>query len=479
MPCRWSIKKTAKARWLLLENYLTSVELRGTLVSEDVSHSPQEVAARRVGRPRTVETGGASLALLMRLVRSGIATTRSDLEREADLGRAAATDRLQTLQALGLIVEGDLGRAMGGRAPRIMRFRDEAGSVLAAVVDRTSLAVALTDLAGRLIVEHHEPADLAKGPEAILERLTTLFVWLLDERGGKQQAWGIGLSLPEPVVVDTTDGDAFEFLDLAVLEAWRHFDFESELSLRFGAPTRVHSSVQTMAVGEFKAGVAQDVSDFLFVKLDRSISAGAIMRGELSGGAQGFAGMIGHASTGAVSDRVCRCGNRGCLEALASGQAIAREGDRAARDGRSRYLCDMLGRNGEVTAIDVGHGAQLGDAFCAELLVNCGRLIGDALAPLANLLNPALIVLGGSVAQIGRDPARGGARGDLPAGSSSHYAQPAGGAIAAGRDGGPGRLGPCRTRRDLPTVHGAELGRAWLAAQGALVSGAARRDAGP
>ena len=370
-------------------------------MSEDVSHSPQEVAARRVGRPRTVETGGASLALLMRLVRSGIATTRSDLEREADLGRAAATDRLQTLQALGLIVEGDLGRAMGGRAPRIMRFRDEAGSVLAAVVDRTSLAVALTDLAGRLIVEHHEPADLAKGPEAILERLTTLFVWLLDERGGKQQAWGIGLSLPEPVVVDTTDGDAFEFLDLAVLEAWRHFDFESELSLRFGAPTRVHSSVQTMAVGEFKAGVAQDVSDFLFVKLDRSISAGAIMRGELSGGAQGFAGMIGHASTGAVSDRVCRCGNRGCLEALASGQAIAREGDRAARDGRSRYLCDMLGRNGEVTAIDVGHGAQLGDAFCAELLVNCGRLIGDALAPLANLLNPALIVLGGSVAQSG------------------------------------------------------------------------------
>ena len=236
--------------------------------------SPQEVAARRVGRPRTVETGGASLALLMRLVRSGIATTRSDLEREADLGRAAATDRLQTLQALGLIVEGDLGRAMGGRAPRIMRFRDEAGSVLAAVVDRTSLAVALTDLAGRLIVEHHEPADLAKGPEAILERLTTLFVWLLDERGGKQQVWGIGLSLPEPVVVDTTDGDAFEFLDLAVLEAWRHFDFESELSLRFGAPTRVRSSVQTMAVGEFKAGVAQDVSDFLFVKLDRSISAG-------------------------------------------------------------------------------------------------------------------------------------------------------------------------------------------------------------
>src|SRR5436190_21485106 len=117
----------------------------------------------------------------MSLVRSGTATTRLDLERQAELGRAVITDRLGMLQTLGILAEGEIGRTQGGRAPRHLRFREEAGSVLVAVVERSSLAVALSDLAGNFIVEHHEETDLARGPDAILDRLTTLFIWLLDE----------------------------------------------------------------------------------------------------------------------------------------------------------------------------------------------------------------------------------------------------------------------------------------------------------
>ena len=80
---------------------------------------------------------------------------------------------------------------------------------------------------------------------------------------------------------------------------------------------------------------------------------------------------------------------------MAGGDAMARDGAIAAQEGRSRYLADMLGRNGEITANDIGHGAQLGDAYCAEALARCGRLVGESLAPLVNLLNPAIIVLGG------------------------------------------------------------------------------------
>jgi predicted NBD/HSP70 family sugar kinase len=111
--------------------------------------------------------------------------------------------------------------------------------------------------------------------------------------------------------------------------------------------------------------------------------------------------MIGHAPTGANSSVACHCGSRGCLEAVAGGDAIAREGMTAAQDGRSAYLADILARDLQITAADVGHGAQLGDAFCAELVARCGRLVGESLAPLVNLLNPALIVLGGSAAQSG------------------------------------------------------------------------------
>jgi predicted NBD/HSP70 family sugar kinase len=338
---------------------------------------------------------------VLSLIRGGEATTRLDLEGKAELGRAVVANRLEMLEALGLVSEGELGAAIGGRAPRHMRFVAEAGAILIAVVERSSLAVALADLTGALTVEHHEAIDLAVGPEAVLDRLTSLFIWLLDERGGKDRVWGVGLAMPEPVLIDAGDGDAFGIGALETLQSWRRFDFRSQCSLRFGAPCWVRSGAQAMTIGELKAGAGKGFADILFLKLDRSIGAGVASGGRLHRGALGFAGMIGHAPTGEDSEIVCRCGARGCLEALASGEAIARDGANAARDGRSRYLAEMLEQNGEINAADVSHGAQLGEAFCADILVRSGRLIGQCLAPLVNLLNPAIVVLGGGVAQSG------------------------------------------------------------------------------
>jgi predicted NBD/HSP70 family sugar kinase len=371
----------------------------------DGSERPESLAegaaTRRAGRPRTLDAGGASLSTVLNLVRTGKATTRLDIERESELGRAVVADRLSLLAKLGLVEDGDLGPAIGGRAPRHARFVSDAGTLLVAVVERSSLAVALADLTGALQVEHHEAADLSAGPEAVLERLTTLFVWLLDERGGKAKVWGIGVALPEPVLVDSNDSDAFGIGTLDILRAWRRFDFAAELALRFGAPCSVRGSAQTMTIGELEGDSGQAAADMLFLKLDRSISAGVTSAGRLHRGALGLAGMIGHAPTGETSEIVCHCGARGCLEALASGDAVAREGAAAAQEGRSRYLADMLALQNEVTADDVAHGAQLGDAFCTELLSRCGRLVGQNLAPLVNLLNPAILVLGGALAQSG------------------------------------------------------------------------------
>jgi predicted NBD/HSP70 family sugar kinase len=116
-----------------------------------------------------------------------------------------------------LIAEGGLGPAIGGRAPRNVRFHADAGAILAAHVDRASLSVGLADLEGNLIVEHHEEVDLAAGPEPILDRMTALFIWLLDERGGKERVWAIGIALPEVALVDANEGEAFSIAALAVL----------------------------------------------------------------------------------------------------------------------------------------------------------------------------------------------------------------------------------------------------------------------
>ena len=355
---------------------------------------------RRVGRPATLESGGASLAAILSIVRAG-ALTRLDIERKSELGRAAVADRLAMLERLGLIEESEFGRPQGGRAPRHVRLRGNAGAILVAHVDRMSLAVGIADLVGNLIVEHHEAADLALGPEPILDRLTTLFYWLLDERGGKEAAWAMAVALPEAALVDANDGDTFGIATLEVLGAWRAFDFAAELSLRFGAPALARSNTQMMTLGEMKAGAGLGVEDLVCVRIDRSVSAGVESGGRLHSGAHGLAGLVGHAPTGEAGDVVCRCGAKGCLDAVASAEAVERAALLAAANGRSRYLADVMARHGDVTANDVSHGAQLGDAFCAELLSRCGRLIGESLAPIVNLLNPAVVVLAGGLAHSG------------------------------------------------------------------------------
>ena len=151
-------------------------------------------------------------------------------------------------------------------------------------------------------------------------------------------------------------------------------------------------ATQMLTLGETRAGGARGVLDVLCVRLDRSVSAGVASNGRLHRGAQGRAGLIGHAPTGEAEDVICHCGARGCLDVVASGEALARQALAEARAGHSRYLAEVIERQGEVTANEVIQGAQLGDALCAEMLARSGRLVGEAVAPLVNLLNPAIVV---------------------------------------------------------------------------------------
>lgn len=355
-----------------------------------------KASLRSVGRPRSVEAAQASLALLLNLVRTGTATTRQELERHSELGRAVVSDRLATMIELGLLREGELGQATGGRAPRQMQFRQDAGSILVSAIDQSSIALGIADLNGQMLVEHHEATHLDAGPEVILDRLATIFHWLLQETE-KPAPWGIGLALPGPIEKPATDFETVPVLQS--VQSWQGFPFLERLSRQFSVPIFARSGVQTMTMGEAKAGGGRGLSDLIYVKLGRSISAGLISEGRLHRGAQGAAGMIGHSRVG---DEL--------LEAVAGADAIAREGMVAAEDGRSPYLAQTLERHGELSVVDIGHAAQLGDLFCVELLGRCGRLVGEALAPLANLVNPALIVVGGVVAESGGDSLLAGIR---------------------------------------------------------------------
>jgi len=355
---------------------------------------PQDLTAtqsapRGKGRPRVAETAAPSLVEILNLIRAADPTTRQELERKSELGRAVVADRLTLLTDLGLIDESELGAATGGRAPRLVRLAARRGRILVVTLDQTALGVGVADLAGNLLTEHHEAFELNAPPEILAERLITLLRWSLDRQTSPAGLWGISLSVP-----GTVPGSEGDFLTRtpAVVPAWEGFPLVELLTRSFGAPVWMRSSVDTMTLGELHAGAGQAVSTMLFVKIGRRIGAGLVSDGRLYRGAQGATGLIGALPVHA-GDRA------GTLDAMAGSDMILREGRLAAEDGRSAFLADHLRRAGEITAIDVAQAAQMGDAACAEILTTSGRLIGQVVATLTNTLNPEVIVLSGAIVQ--------------------------------------------------------------------------------
>lgn len=345
---------------------------------------------RGKGRPRNSESAARSLEVVLNLVRTGQATTRQELERTSELGRAIVADRLATLGEMKLVDESALATPTGGRAPRLVQFNRDAGRILVATLDQTAIGVGVADLAGSLQLEHHEARDLSMPPENTTARLGTLFEWLLEKEARTLPVWGIGISMPGPV--QTPDGGAFLSTTPALLPAWEGYPFVETLLTRFGAPVWLRSSDECMTMGEFRDGSDDEVRNMLFIKVGKRIGAGMVFDGRLHRGAEGAAGLIGQLPIEVG-------GRSGPLEVVAGSETIAREGLEAARSGASAMLADLLHRTGTVSEIDVGQAAQMGDTVSMEILSRCGRLIGQVVAPLANLLNPSVIVLSGSIAQ--------------------------------------------------------------------------------
>jgi predicted NBD/HSP70 family sugar kinase len=182
------------------------------------------------------------------------------------------------------------------------------------------------------------------------------------------------------------------------MPGWDRHPVRKHFMDRHGVPAWVDNDVNAMALGESRRGIARGHENVIFIKVGTGIGSGIISDGVMHRGAQGAAGDVGHIQIVGDSTTVCRCGKVGCLEALAGGAAIARDGEALARTGRSPRLLERLAAAGSLSAEDVARAAGMGDAAALELLLASGRLVGQTLAALVNFFNPSLIVIGGGVA---------------------------------------------------------------------------------
>jgi glucokinase-like ROK family protein len=338
-----------------------------------------------------------TLVSVLDTVRAGHARTRPELGRRSGLGRTVITQRVQQLIDCGLLEEGALGPSSGGRAPRELRFRADAGHLLVAEIGATTLTVAVTDLAGTLLEQQETAADITRGPQHSLHQVEQMFTAAVTAQpAGAPPIWGIGVSVPGPVEFATGRPIA-----PPIMPGWDGYPVRERLADAFDVPVWVDNDVNLMALGELRSGLAQGECDVVYIKIGTGIGAGLISGGRLHRGAQGCAGDVGHVAVVDNTSIVCRCGKPGCLEALAGGAALAREATAAARAGRSPHLAELLNGRRHLDARDVSQAAQHGDRFSVELLTRSGQLVGAMLATLVNFYNPSLIIIGGGVAHSG------------------------------------------------------------------------------
>jgi len=237
-------------------------------------------------------------------------------------------------------------------------------------------------------------------PETILGRVIA-YARELERRAGlgPSALFGVGFGLPSPV--DYAHGVA---VNPPVMPGWDRFPVASYLSQEFTCPVFVDNDVNVMALAERDKGAASDPlnrrGSFLLVKAGTGIGCGIVIDGRIYRGAKGAAGDIGHIGIDG-NDTLCRCGNRGCLEAVAGGRALAQMAEAAARAGRSAFLAEHLEQGVLMAPALVARGAASGDEACLELLISAGSHIGETLAKLVNFFNPDLIIVNGDLTKLG------------------------------------------------------------------------------
>ena len=185
--------------------------------------------------------------------------------------------------------------------------------------------------------------------------------------------------------------------------AWRDEHLKRDLEARLGLPVVVENDANAAAWGEFAYGAGADINDLLLVTVGTGVGGGIVLDGQLMRGAFGVAAEIGHLRV-VPGGRLCGCGNHGCWEQYASGTALVRDTREAAAGGSliARSLVERAGGSVEdITGPLITEAAKDGDRFAVEQLATVGRWLGEGIASLAAVLDPAVAVIGGGVSEAG------------------------------------------------------------------------------
>jgi predicted NBD/HSP70 family sugar kinase/biotin operon repressor len=296
--------------------------------------------------------------------------SRGEIADATGLSRTTVTTLVADLQVRGLVIETGASNGRGrGRPPVQLRLDPSAGAAIGIDFGHSHVHVAVADLSATVLGERRVALDVDGAPARALDVAAALGHELIARAGlDPRRVVGAGMGLPGPLGAS------------AILRGWAKLDPAKELTKRLGIPATVGNDANLGALAELSLGAGRGMRDLVYLKLASGIGAGLVLGGRLHRGATGIAGEIGHVQV-KQDGAVCRCGNRGCLETVASARALL-------ESLKPAYGDDLTVRTMLELATDGNHSAQ-------RVIKDAGRAIGRAVADLCNSLNPEAIVVGG------------------------------------------------------------------------------------
>jgi predicted NBD/HSP70 family sugar kinase/biotin operon repressor len=323
----------------------------------------------------------SNLRAITALLGSGGPQSRADLARGSGLSRTTVSSLVNELLGSGVVVEtedrGTPYKGGSGRPPLLVTLAIRPGDVAGVDIGHGHVRVAVSDRSASILAEVETRTDADPHGNATLDIAADLVRAVADEAGvPAAELLTIGLCVPAPI--DRRSAR----VDQAVLPGWQQLAPANELAERLGVPVVVDNDANLGAMAEHQHGAGRGVADLLYVKLASGVGAGLVLGGRLHRGTAGLAGEVGHVLA-REDGAVCRCGSRGCLETEVS----------------TRRLLDLL-RPAYGDELDLEGLLRLdagGEAAVRRVLEDAGHTVGRVLAGLCTTLNPARIVVGGSL----------------------------------------------------------------------------------
>ena len=263
----------------------------------------------------------------------------------------------------------------------------------------TNMRAAIVDVEnGAILYEMSVPTLARDGHDAVMRRMAGLFLQMIEWAGMKKEDVG-GIGIGVPGVLDLEKGVTLFLPNLP--GTWPHIPLRDTIAELTGLPVALLNDVRSITNGEWRFGAGRGVDTLAVFAIGTGIGGGLVINGQLHLGIGGTGGEVGHMTID-YNGPTCGCGNKGCLEAYASGPAIAAMGMKAVAQGLTTRIGEICEYDlNRITPELIARAAETGDEIAVDIYERAGFYIGMAAANVCVAVGPRRIIIGGGVAQVG------------------------------------------------------------------------------